>query len=654
MIFLVRNSLLSLALPMGALMAVEDEFKDRVQPFLKTYCISCHGPEKQKGKIRLDDLAASMNDQKEAEIWSRTLESIAFAEMPSDKAKKFPTKEEARFVQGWIARTLEQAGLAVEEKGDKEGYGNLVSHELLFSPVESKRAIDVAARLWRVSPQALANTVRGARIVSNPFALDKPHGNFRDFKGKYTFNSLMAEQVTELALAHSEKEAKNARKMIVLLRKRGSAIDEANQEAIKRHYHNVLRRSPTENEMNALMALLKKVDAELGVPRGLQAVYAAIILQPETLFRFEGTGDADESGLVALSRRELAISLSFALTDLPPDTNMLRAFENEEMTPRDILLAETRRLLDDEKRPVARKRLLQFFQEYFDYEKAEDVFKDQIKGHKHWAPALVYDLNALVMHTLEKDKQVLKTLLTTREYLVYVNSHRDHGNPLVYNLPPDWKPTPKPVRFPKDQRMGVLTHPAWLVAHSGNFDNDPIRRGLWIRYKLLGSSVPDVPINVDAKLPDEPTWTLRKRMHVTREDECYKCHSKMNPLGMPFERYDHYGRFRFNELDKPVDVTSKLVNTGVPEVDGEVNGPFELIERMANSTRCEQVFVRYVFRFFLGRNETLGDAKTLQEAHKAYLDADGSMEALVISLLSSDSFLYRAKPTKLAQSDPKP
>ena len=55
--------------------------------------------------------------------------------------------------------------------------------------------------------------------------------------------------------------------------------------------------------------------------------------------------------------------------------------------------------------------------------------------------------------------------------------------------------------------MGVLTHPAWLVAHSGNFDNDPIRRGLWIRKKLLGGNVPDVPITVDAKLPDEPTTT---------------------------------------------------------------------------------------------------------------------------------------------------
>ena len=621
----------------------DEEFTRKIQPFLNTYCISCHGPEKQKGKIRFDQRTASMSGRKEAELWMRMLEAMEFGEMPSDSAKKFPTKAEARLVQGWISRALEAQGLAVEEKRDKEGYGNLVSHELLFSPAENKRTIDVAARLWRITPKALANLLRGARMVSNPFDLEKPHGNFRDFKGKYHFNSLMAEQITELAIAHSDKEAKNARKMIVVLRGKGSTIDEANREAIKRHYNTVLRRSPAEKEMESLMALLKKVDAELGIPRGLQAAYAAIILQPETLFRFEGTGGSGDSNLLSLSRRELATSLSYALTDLPLDGNMLRAFENEKMPVRDIIRAEAHRLFEDEKRPYARNRLLQFFQEYFDYQKAEDVFKDQIKGHKHWAPALVYDLDALVMHTLKKDKQVFKTLLTTPEYLIFVNSHRDHGNPLVYNLPPDWKPTPKPVRFPKNQRMGVLTHPAWLVAHSGNFDNDPIRRGHWIRYKLLGGNVTDIPINVDAKLPDEPTWTLRKRMHVTRVDECYKCHSKMNPLGLPFELYDHYGRFRFDELDKPVDVTSKIVNTGVPGVDGEVNGPFELIERLANSTHCEQVFVRYVFRFFLGRNETLGDAKTLQEAHKAYTDNDGSMMALVVSLLCSDSFIYRAK-----------
>ena len=81
--------------------------------------------------------------------------------------------------------------------------------------------------------------------------------------------------------------------------------------------------------------------------------------------------------------------------------------------------------------------------------------------------------------------------------------------------------------------------------------------------------------------------------------------------------------------------------------------PFELIERLANSTHCEQVFVRYVFRFFLGRNETLGDARTLQDAHRAYVENNGSMQALVVSLLSSDSFMLRAK-TGSAEKPPAP
>ena len=163
-------------------------------------------------------------------------------------------------------------------------------HELLFSPQETDRTVDVAARLWRITPKALANLLRGARIVSNPFEFEKPHGNFRDFKGKYQFNSLMAEQITELAIAHSLKEARNSRKRIVEERKKGTPIDEANLTEIRRRYETVLRRSPSNAEILSLAALMKKVDAELGLPRGLQAVFAAIILQPETLFRFEGLG----------------------------------------------------------------------------------------------------------------------------------------------------------------------------------------------------------------------------------------------------------------------------------------------------------------------------------------------------------------------------
>ena len=66
-----------------------------------------------------------------------------------------------------------------------------------------------------------------------------------------------------------------------------------------------------------------------------------------------------------------------------------------------------------------------------------------------------------------------------------------------------------------------------------------------------------------------------------------------------------------------------------------------MIEHLAASEEVEQVFVRYAFRFFMGRNETLGDANTLQDAHQAYREENGSFRALIASLLSSDSFLLR-------------
>jgi hypothetical protein len=57
-----------------------------------------------------------------------------------------------------------------------------------------------------------------------------------------------------------------------------------------------------------------------------------------------------------------------------------------------------------------------------------------------------------------------------------------------------------------------------------------------------------------------------------------------------------------------------------------------------------QVFVRHAFRYWMGRNETLDDASTLIDAERAYTDNGGSMKALLVSLLTSDSFLYRRLP----------
>ncbi|MFK7822104.1 MAG: DUF1588 domain-containing protein [Planctomycetaceae bacterium] len=225
--------------------------------------------------------------------------------------------------------------------------------------------------------------------------------------------------------------------------------------------------------------------------------------------------------------------------------------------------------------------------------------------------------------------------------------------PMVYDLTDDEQDFLLPQPYKRPNRAGILTHPAWLIAHSLNDTTDPIRRGKWIRERLLAGTVPDLPITVDATIPEDHAKTLRERLIVTEQQECWRCHVKMNPLGLPFEIYDDFGRYRTEEsLDKlpkrkgkhptkPVDATGVLAGTDDGKVDGEVKDALDLIDRLASSDRVRQSIVRHAFRYFMGRNEMLTDSQTLIAADKAYLDSDGSFNAVIVSLLTSDSFLYR-------------
>jgi hypothetical protein len=219
-------------------------------------------------------------------------------------------------------------------------------------------------------------------------------------------------------------------------------------------------------------------------------------------------------------------------------------------------------------------------------------------------------------------------------------------------------------------RTGLLENPAWLVAWSTNFHNDPVRRGRWVREQLLGGRVPDLPINAAAMIPDDPHRTLRERQSVTRDAACWKCHYRMDDLGLPFENFDHYGYAQDGEevLDPeataqakgrkiqrtaPLDTTGFVSHTGDPRLDGPVRDAPEMLRRLAGSERVRQVFIRHAFRFFMGRNETPGDAPTLQEADRAYVENDGSFRAVVVSLLSSEAFLQRSSVTAAERPEKK-
>ncbi len=440
------------------------------------------------------------------------------------------------------------------------------------------------------------------------------------------------------------------------------------EEAVTRQLKAALRRDPSEADIARMAGRLQESIAAYGNATGLRLTLTSILLMPESIYRMElGLGEALADGRRRLNDAEIAYAIGYALTDSGPDREILADLNAGRLGDAAVIRGHVERIYDaaimgEGKRKGSAERVLRFFQEYFAYGGATDVFKDGTRhpGHNPRPADLLRDTDMLISHVLGTDREVLAELLTTDiAFMRHVPTRPGWETIGSYNVSEQEVRRDNLVSGDKNQngqryvmrlagqRAGILTQPSWLTAHSTNFDNDPVRRGKWIYEHLLGRVVPDLPITVDATVPEAPDQSLRERFAKTREEYCIRCHGKMNPLGMAFEMYDDVGRYREVELLRdnqstvPVDASGGIAESGVPGLDGPVDDALELMVKLAGSPHVRQVFVRHAFRYWMGRNETLDDSPTLMAADRAYVESGGSMKALVASLLTSDSFLYR-------------
>lgn len=620
--------------------------EEKVIAFLENYCLDCHDDEVSKGKLSLEAIVKF--EDASPETWAKTREQLQLRHMPP-KDKKQPSDVEKKFLTNWIAQNLRTRGHHVIHHLELPNYGNYVDHETLFYK-KPHPAPATKVRIWRKRPEAYAHK---ATSGIQPFSM-VPGQQISDFSTLYSVDESATEIIlrntrkilegsTQIELKDGKLEGKKGTRpqktYFPILHPEKPPTEEEFKNVISWQFHQFIGRTPTEEELTNVRGLYDNVADRFNRLEAARTALAVPMLMPESLYRLElGTGELDEWGRRRLSREEIILALSHTLSDGRAPQGIYRYGKDPLETNESVrkLVLE----ILNEKKP--NQWVLKFFDEYFDYQKAREVFKETPANFTFAATNLVRDTQMLIHHVVQEDKDVLKTLLTTSQTFINDRSIPPHQQK-IYNLPQDWKYRSDLVQLNPEERAGILTQPAWLVAHSGNFDNDPVRRGKWILDRLLAGTVPDLPISICASVPEDDSKTLRERFDVIKNDSyCWKCHYQMNPLGMPFEQFDHFGRYRLYELRKPVNTTGTVIDFGDKEVDGPVKSPIELIHRLAKAKRTQEVFVRYAFRYFLGRNETPRDAKTLQEANKAYDESSGSFKALVASLLSSDSFLYRA------------
>lgn len=98
------------------------EFGVDVRPLLQSYCVRCHGPQKQEASLRLDNLSTDLlNDRAAAEHWHEVLNVLKSGEMPPEGERQPSAKQRSTL----IARISQEIQRVIEIQKSTQGRGVL-------------------------------------------------------------------------------------------------------------------------------------------------------------------------------------------------------------------------------------------------------------------------------------------------------------------------------------------------------------------------------------------------------------------------------------------------------------------------------------------------------------------------------------------------
>lgn len=415
---------------------------------------------------------------------------------------------------------------------------------------------------------------------------------------------------------------------------------------IDRYAQRAFRRPLAPEERDGLLAVYdagreagEDGDVEDRFRAGIDYTLRAIVQSPSFLYRVElGDPDAVDAGVTALTPYEVASALSYTLLASPPDDALLAAAAAGELASPEELEEQARRLVAERpERFAAQQR--RFVREWLGIDFSVPAWDKNTDVYPLYSAELK---SAIDQETdLDLDDWVaqgptLTSLLTRSE--TFVNAI----NAPLFGLSADPGAMTK-VALDLEQRSGILTMPAFLGTRAHSDSSAPILRGISIVRDVMCLTIPPPPPNVPQLPPvtDTSFTTTRDRVekHVV-SGTCPGCHSKINPLGYPFESYDGLGVFRTTENGYDVDPSGAIVGTAAS--DQPVADAIELTQALTASAEVQECFARQVFRYAFGRQDTAEDECSLRAATEAYRAQELDARELLFSLVTSEAFTQRA------------
>ncbi len=372
---------------------------------------------------------------------------------------------------------------------------------------------------------------------------------------------------------------------------------------------------------------------------GLHDVLWAMLVSPNFLYRSE-VGTPGSDGNYDLDSWEIASELSYLLWGTMPDAGLLAAAQSGALLTAEGRRSEAERLLAD---PRARTQLGRFASQWLDADPLLAGEKDSAafpNFNTQVQEAQFAELEEFVSHV---------TFDSTGGFGELFEPGYVMADPILaayYGLPLPGDATFSPIAVADGRRGGLLTLGSVLSAHAHADDSSPVRRGVFVRRRVLCQDLPPPPPDVDNTPPGlDPNLTTRERFTLhSSSPTCQGCHQYIDGVGFGFEHFDGAGGRRELENGVPVDASGNIVGLEGLEQTASViafDGTNELSAWIASSDAAPRCLTIQLYRYAAGAEETPQDACEIDALASRFADHDYDLRELLLTLIELPSFTAR-------------
>jgi len=608
--------------------ATQESFRDKVAPFVRTYCTDCHGSKKRKGQINFQPALKNPGDANYSKEWKQALANVKTHDMPPDEADKQPTDEERQMFMDWVAKikflSPKDPGSFVIRRLTKVEYGNTL-HDLF--------GVDPAV------VHDLPEEVFGEGYLNSlsPLQMEQYLG--------------IANEVLDRILARKDAPPTEVQKRLFGEPPApGADLRTTARNVARSLARSAYRRPPSEAELDVLLAVFDLGrQNKLSYPAALGLMLKAVLVSPQFLFitpEAEAETEAEPGrDIVPLDDYQLASRLSYLLWATMPDAELSALADNGKLHEPAILKAQVRRLLED---PRSRALFDGFGAQWLGLGNLESKTFDTAKFPQMTSEMrlAMYDEARLFFQSIVRDNRSAVSFIDAD--FTFLNETLA----TIYGLEKTVTgPEMRKVQLTDANRGGILGMPGVLATTSFPNRTSPVKRGVWVLEQVLGEEVPPPPPNVPALDKQDKqtvaTLTLRQRTELHRTNAvCANCHKVLDPIGFGLENFDAIGRWRDRD-----DTGGAIDAAG--ELPGEKHfaSPKELKTIIAARkgdlarTLTEKLLAYALCRQLEGYDEIVVDQLMESIAKDGY-----RMQTLITEIVSSYPFTHRRITEQLTSS----